>query len=517
MDITAKNAGICWILSLLVASSGMAADLRLVEAAKNDDKDAVRSLVKQHVNVNTPEADGATALSWAAYQDNLETAGTLISAGANVNAANDYGATPLMLACANGSAGMVNKLLTAGADANAAVLMGETVLMRCAHTGSVDAVKALVARGADVNAKENRQEATALMWALEQKHPEVARLLVEHGADVKARTKNGFTPLMFAAQQGDMESSRMLLDKGVNVNEATPDGDNALLVAAASGHEALSIFLLDKGANPNAAERNGITAMHYAIMNGLGQAVDGISMVRAHTPYLHRPNMMELVKALLAHGANPNARLTAATQPLESGPGYGKILRVNQLNVGGGRISPVGATPFLLAALSFDVNLMRSLMAAGADPRLTTKENVTPLMAAIGLGRERASLISYTEEQEPKVLEAVKMLVELGADVNAVETSTGLTALHCAAFYGGSERIIQYLVDKGANLNAKTKAGQTALDIASNIAPKGKVERNLVPLAYWKGSVDLLLKLGAAPISDSGTKPAAASSTNTAQ
>jgi len=150
---------------------------------------------------------------------------------------------------------------------------------------------------------------------------------------------------------------------------------------------------------------------------------------------------------------------------------------------------------------------MRLLVTAGANPLLATQDNVTPLMAALGLGRERASLISYTPEQEPKVLEMVKYTVELGTDVNAVETDTGLTALHCAAFYGGSERIIQYLVEKGANLNAKTKAGQTALDIASNVAPKGKVERNLVPLAYWKGSVDLLLKLGATPVSDAGQKP----------
>ena len=160
-----------------------------------------------------------------------------------------------------------------------------------------------------------------------------------------------------------------------------------------------------------------------------------------------------------------------------------------------------------MAALSFDVDLMRLLVTAGANPLLATQDNVTPLMAALGLGRERASLISYTPEQEPKVLEMVKYTVELGTDVNAVETDTGLTALHCAAFYGGSERIIQYLVEKGANLNAKTKAGQTALDIASNVAPKGKVERNLVPLAYWKGSVDLLLKLGATPVSDAGQKP----------
>jgi ankyrin repeat protein len=183
--------------------------------------------------------------------------------------------------------------------------------------------------------------------------------------------------------------------------------------------------------------------------------------------------------------------------------GYGKIMRINHLNVGGGRISPLGATPFLLAALSFDPSLMRILVAAGANPLLATQENVTPLMAATGLGRERASHVEYTEEEGAKSFEAVKLAVELGVDVNAVEKATGMTALHSAAFYGGSERIVQFLVEKGANLEAKTTAGQTPLAIASNAPVKGKVERNLVPMAYWKGTVDLLLKLGATPVNDS--------------
>jgi ankyrin repeat protein len=513
MEISTKTLAIPLMFFVLWTASALAADVRLIDVAKTGDQAAMRSLIQQHVDVNAREADGATALSWAAYKDDLEIASLLIAGGANANTANDYGATPLMLACANGSAGMVDKLLKAGANANTAVWTGETALMRCAATGNLDAVKFLLARGADVNAKENRQGNRPLMWALSQKHSDIARLLINHKADVHARTNSGFTPLMFAAQQGDLESARTLLDSGSDVNEATPDGDTPLLIAAASGHEAFSLFLLDKGANPNAAERNGITALHYAIMNGLGQAVEGISMVRSHTPYLHRPNMVPLVKALLARGANPNARLVAPAKELDTGPGYGKILRINQLNVGGGRINPVGATPFLMAALSFDPDLMRILLAAGADPLLTTKDKVTALMAAVGLGRERASLISYTEEQESKIQEMVKMLVDLGVDVNAAETATGLTALHCAAFYGNSERIVRFLVEKGANLNLKTTAGQTALDIASNIAPKGKVERNLVPLAYWKGTVDLLLKLGATQSTASVTQnPATGSS-----
>jgi ankyrin repeat protein len=337
------------------------------------------------------------------------------------------------------------------------------------------------------------------------KHSEVVRVLIEHKADVNARTDGGFTPLLFAAQQGDADSAQLLLTAGADVNVATPDGDTPLLIASASGHEAFSIYLLEHGANPNSVDRNGIAPIHYALMNGLAESASGISM--GHVPYLRRPDMTGLVKALLAHGANPNARLTApAVENEGTGPGYGKIFIMKQLNIGGGRINPVGVTPFIMAALSFDPALMRLLVAAGADPLLTNEDHVTALMAAVGLGRERAGRIAYTPEQEKKVFEMVQYTMELGNDVNARETATGLTPLLATCFYGNSERIIQFLVDKGADLNAKTTAGQTPLAIASNIAPKGKVERNLVPLAYWKGSVDLLLKLGAAPLSASAAR-----------
>ena len=181
-------------LSVACLIAAPAGDLRLVDAAKHGDSGAVRSLLKQHAGVNTPEPDGATSLSWAAHWDNLEMADLLIRAGAKVDAANDYGVTPLMLACINGSAAMVDRLLKAGAVATNAAFM------RCTQTGNVEAVKSLLVRGANVNANESRRGQTALMWAAAAKHPEVVRVLIDHGADVHSRSKDGFTPLMFAAQ-----------------------------------------------------------------------------------------------------------------------------------------------------------------------------------------------------------------------------------------------------------------------------------------------------------------------------
>ena len=494
MGIEMNGRYVWWTICLLSgASLAAAADLRLVEAAKQGDKEVVRSLLKQRADVNTRQADGTTALAWAAYRDDLETAELLIGAGANANAANDTGVTPLSLACTNGSAAMVERLLKAGADPKAAKWKGETVLMTCARTGNAGAVKALLVHGADANAKETRRGQTALMWAVGQEHPEAVRALVEHGADVNARSNGGFTPLLFAAQQGDLDSARILVAAGANVNDATPDG-SALMVASVSGYEALAIFLVDKGADPNAADPSGITVLHSAVSRGLlalsGKAQREISANRGAdflpAPYWERPNALGLVKALLAHGANPNARIVKEPPPLPL-----------CCRIPGSRISLVGATPFLLAAAAGDLSILRALAAGGADPLLATEKNVTPLMVAAGLGRfqDRKEGI-----EERSALEAVKLAVELGADINAVGEN-GWTALHAAA-YTGADAIVQILADKGAHLDVKDKFGQTPLRIAEpNIGgPPGGRRPLGEPWVTHKSTAELLLKLGATPL-----------------
>lgn len=516
MNIQGKIPGSCWIVFLFSVTSLAAAggDLRLIEAVARGDREAVQSLLQQQVDVNASQADGATALSWAAHRDDLETAELLIRAGARVNAANDYGVTPLSLACGNGNAAMVEMLLKAGADPNAALPTGETVLMTAARTGSVDAVKALLAHGANANAKESWRGQTALMWAVEQKHPEVAQSLIESGANVHARTNSGFTPLLFAARVGDLDSARVLLEAGADVNEVTPRpgpedgamvdkdrsrgfngggrpyssrgapyGMSPLLMASASGHEALSVFLLDHGADPNAADSNGATALHYAVLKGM-VAIASVSNHLAVNSYLFRPNMLGLVKALLAHGADPNAQLTK--DPLLPG--------------GLPRIGMAGATPFLLATAACDVTLMRVLMEGRANPQLPTKKSTTPLMIAAGLGRYE----DRTAEEERSALEAAKLLVGLGADVNAVGEN-GYTALHGAA-YVGADAIARFLVDNGARMEALDNFGQTPLSIAEGVITTGIVEFSKKPWGTHHTTVNLLLELGAVPLAASGVK-----------
>jgi len=477
--MNANSIYVCAIAMTLFASSLTAADQRLVDAAKRGDKAALRSLLQQHADVNAAQGDGATALAWAVHKDDLETTDLLLRAGASVNAANIYGVTPLYLACSNGNAAVTERLLKAAANVNAALPSGETILMRASRTGNVDVVKALLARNADVNAKENTRGQTALMWALAENHPEAARELIAHGADVQARTKTGFTVLMFAAQQGNVDAARMLVAAGAKVNDASPDDGTALVVAAASGHEALAEFLLSKDANPNATDRYGVAPLHYAILRGmsLGAGVEWYSSA----PFLYRSNMPNLVKALLAHGANPNARI--AKPPVLPG-----IRRITVMSI-------VGATPYILAALTYDAPLMQTLVAAGADPHIHTEENTSALIYAAGLAEGLGKTPDRTAEDDKNALEAVKLAVELGDDVNAPNRS-GETALHGAAFVGSSA-IVQFLVDKGAKVNVTDSSGQTPWTVAAQVFPPTLLDDNLRPQSGHPETADLLLKLGA--------------------
>ena len=441
-----------WVMLVSVVSltATAASDLQLVEAAKRGDATAMVTLLQQGVDANEVALDGATALHWVAHRDDVETAGLLLRAGARATATNDYGVTPLTLAAENGSAAMVELLLGAGADANAALPSGETVLMTAARTGKTAAVTALLTHGADPNTAEASKGQTALMWALAEQHLEVARTLLAHGADVHLGSDGKFTPLMWAVRQGQQPAVQLLLDAGADLSGVATDGSTPLLVATVRGHVDLAKYLLAKGADPN-ADAAGYTPLHYVA--GRWDGVDAHDYLNAPGEWqtlrgVPEARKLELINALLDHDANPNARLT------KEPPRYGYSLV--------GASSPrrtQGGTPFFIAAMSADVDVMRFLAANGADPLLTSKSGITPMMMAAGMGWAENEVRLTGEDYLP----AVALCLELGGDVHAA-TDRGDTALH-GTVRGGFNEVVQFLVDNGADVNAKNRAERTPLHV----------------------------------------------------
>jgi len=472
------------IASIVVVSA--ATDLRLIEAIKTRNAQAVQALIKQKVDVNARQGDGATALHWAVHLSDTNAVDLLLRAGARTDVADDTGVTPLYLACLNRQGALVERLLQSRANANTALASGETALMTCARTGEAAGAKALLARGANVNAKEPGHDQTALMWAAAQAHPETISVLLEAGADIRARSRSyiqtvtsevtqragreelnydvprgGSTAILFAARSGDAESARLLIAAGADVNDALPDGASALVVAAHSGNSAVAKVLLDKGADANAAAI-GYTALHAAVLR----------------------SDLDLVKALLAHRADPNAQMTKGTP-----------MRRNSQDFELPRIL-IGATPYLLAAKFLEADIMRALAAAGADTRLAMKDGATPLMAAAGMGitapvqdekrgtdrRGLAILDGGKVEPDSQVLEAISAALALGSDINAVNPA-GDTALHIAAAQGYGE-VVKLLASQGADLNVRNAKGLTPLAAVATRAGR-------------KSMADLLRSLGA--------------------
>jgi ankyrin repeat protein len=464
-----------------------AGDTRLADAATRRDGAAVRALLALKVDVNAPDAQGTPALHAAVRLDDLDLAGLLLSAGADAKLANRYGVTPLTLAAGNGNPAMMKILLDAGAEPNAVDPAGETMLMIASRVGVLEAVQLLIDRGATVDAKDAAYQQTALMVAVREDRPSIVKLLLDQGAAVNAKTRTGQTPqwvlpnsvpgfghgvgivrgglpprgsrqpipgsmspLLYAARDGRLEVARLLVAAGADVNQTDANAITPLITAIVNNRVDVARFLIDRGADIHAADWYGRTPL-WAAVETRNMDVDNASFANS----IDREPLLELVKVLLARGANPNVR-TKEVPPIRRA-----FLRVT------GSLEWVdftGMTPFLYAARAGDVTVMRLLLEHKADPHIPTFAGTTPLMAAAGINW----VFDQTfDEGADKLLEAVKLCHELGMDVNA-SNSMGLTALMGAA-NRGSDEIIKFLVEKGARLVSKDKEGRTALSWAEGV------------------------------------------------
>ncbi len=470
-------------LGLLLASGIFAAvPSEVADAAMRGDRYAVQTLIEKKVSVNAPQVDGTTALHWAVRANDLELTEMLLKAGANASAANQSGATPMLLAAINGNAAILKRLIQAGADPNAAISeTGDTPLMMAARTGTVDAVRVLLEHGANINTKETWGGTTALMWAVSERHPEVTRLLVERGADVNAKSNfvpaasgRGFegtaavapkpgqtieefasgwmTPLMFAAREDDLESARILIQGGADVNAVGGDGKDALALALFNGSYDIASLLIDSHADVNHADAQGFTPLFWA--------VDRRNMETApNFPWMVTTDPLPVIKKLLDAGANPNALVNNTPRA--------------RMREGSPRI--VFATSIMRAAFAGDLELVKLLLAHGADPRIQSSDRETTLMAACGL-----AFINGYHRQRPSAerLEVVKLLVGLGEDVNHAD-GYGITPLMAAANLGDIN-IVRYLIDKGADLGAHDLGKKNDGNFGSSVEP-------LMPIDYAIG------------------------------
>ncbi|HJZ73947.1 MAG TPA: ankyrin repeat domain-containing protein [Vicinamibacterales bacterium] len=547
----------------LTALLHAAASAPVADAAMDGNRDAVKALLRQAADVNAAQGDGMTALHWAAMKNDADLVQTLLFAGANTKATTRIGAyTPLLLAAKNGSGDVIEPLVKAGAGVDAATSNGTTPLMFAAASGSVAAVQALIDRGASVNAKESIRGLTPAMFAAASNRAAVLELLAKNGADLKATSKvtdlaalsrdpaalreftqgnppppgvepqggrsgpavgrggrgaqtpgvdrnfqlnelvaaqGGLTPLLLAAREGHLDSVKALLSAGADVNQASAgDRTSPLLIATINGQFDLAMFLLEHGADPNLVAENNGTPL-YGAVNCEWAPKALYPQPRAYVN--QRTTYLELMKALLDKGADPNVRLNKKVWY----SGY-------SFDLSG--VDEIGATPFWRAAYASDVDAMKLLVSYGADPNIRTKRSagrpragdidrevkdvsglppvpvggpaVTPLQAAAGVGYGEGFAANSHRFAPGGMLAAVKYLVEeLGADVNAYDHE-GNTALHHAAARGDVE-MIQYLVSKGADVKAVTREGRTTADMAN-----GPVQR----IQPFPEAVALLEKLG---------------------
>ncbi len=494
---------VCFALALFCAAASLAAGgPPLIDAARNGDLAAVRSLLRARADPNQAAADGSTAVHWAVHRDDLQMLNALLGAGARPNPVTRYKVAPLTLAAQNGSVRLVERLLDAGADANTVSQEGQTALMTAARNGSVAVARALLRRGAQVGLAEAFRGQTALMFAAGEGNTGAAELLLEVGAELNRRSVGGYTPLLFAVRNNRPETVKFLLAKGADVNDKIPDGTTALSIAILNADFDLAALLLEAGADPNVPDPRG-HPLHVVVWLHEPGAPPDFAMNGEDPQPVPRPSgrlsHLDIARLLLAKGADPNVALTWGERRFSTG---GVARNPPNLAIGRHYLSYEGATPFYLAARNGDAPMMRLLAEGGAVPTRATRFGITPLMAAACLDYyEGETAGPFSGVSEAERLDAVKLALELGNKIDARTTFgdypmigmpedtllrypdnvqdllalttgdvrfDGMTALHGAVICN-QPSIVKFLIDQGAEVNAKNRLGWTPLMIAGGL------------------------------------------------
>jgi ankyrin repeat protein len=518
MSLKTTFGAVCAVLCLCLPAYAAESDLRVVQAAMGGDRDGVRALLEKKAEVNTPQGDGTTALHWAALNNDPQMVQLLVAAGANLNAATRVGGlTPIAMGCTKGYAPVIKALLDAGASANTSVEGGlATCLMLAASSGNAQSVELLLDHGADVNAKESRHGQTALMFAATKNRADVIKVLMKHGADsavastvvrlarrrtdadgnplaetgapkapgsdeearlaalmaardARATVLGGMTALLFAARDGGLEAAAALVEGGADVNlPHAGDKTTPLIMAINNAHFELGKFLLEHGADPNTTNDDGLAPLYATIDTEYAS----VSWTPPAITMQEKVTHLELLKALLDRGAKPNVRLARKLwyRPTDHDQAW---------------TGTVGTTPFWRAAASNDLAAMKMLVAYGADPLIPSNEDVTPMMAASGIGWSAGT----TKNVPGSWLPVIEYCLEFGGDVNDSDVF-GYTPLHGASYRGDNE-VVKFLVAKGAKVNIKSNTEMTLTDMANG--PQMNSKNGLEHL----DTIELLMSMGA--------------------
>jgi ankyrin repeat protein len=471
----------------------------LADRIEAGDRKGTLELIARKTPVNSAQPDGSTPLHWAVYRVDEELVKALLARGAKADVVNSYGSSPLAEAVRVANASLVGMLLDAGANANRANEDGETPVMLAARTGSVKVAEILVSHGANVNARERFRDQTALMWAAAESHPEMVSFLISKGAAVNVRAKandwenqitseprvqyrptGGLTSLLYAARGGCQGCIEALLKGGADIDLPNPDGMTPLMMAIDNSHYEAALYLLDHGANPHTWDWWGRTPI-YVVANMRG-GPDSNAGPR-------EPASLDLVKALLNAGVNPNHQLNML-QPSRNG-NSGRF-KDDLLNT--------GATPLLRAAQTFDNDVVRALLDHRALVNLPNAMGVTPLMAAAGIGTRTGQSVlgpGPPADVEARSITTMDILIKAGANVNARITDTtsltariarassmtnreGQTALFFAA-QSGRAAVVRFLLDHGADVNGMGDGGKALLNAAKSNAEITAMLRAAMP------------------------------------